>query len=991
MLGSISLCPVKLCIVSVKGQFGPLFAGLCLLTKMRRLLSVVFASLAACLAVAAFAAPTSSQLPRMLGLSEVRTQAVSQTAPTSFPLNSLFDESEVFAMASWGELRLDPSEATGGQAITGTVELFSPAPSGGTLVGISYPFPASNLVVGPNSVTVPAGQSSVSFPITTKVVNFNTTVTINAALGGDTVSDTCLLKPVEIADLTVTSPVGAGQNMVITAKIGTPVNSEVLVRVNYSNQDNFVNYLGGLRIPAGSLSGSVSLRSNPAIEGGFSGTVQAYVSSSSNSITKPYTVLPTVYRGAFVYPYVSVPGQRGFRVQRLANPRATDSTVGFAFIPAGQTYGVEPFTTPVSPTPPALTRLQMATSFANEGRLEDYLIRPASNAFAAGLNSYFAVGDGLTRHRESFCPITFDGRVLQAVVAGNTVLVLKSDGTVWSIGQGNLGQHGDGTSGVAAVKNVYTRIAGLPPVRFLAANGPSILAIDESSQVWAWGQNNLGQCGQAPSASVNIPTKISALSDIVTVAASSFAGFAIDGAGRLWSWGGNARGASGQPTTSPTPRLMPGAAGPFVALGAGIQHAFAIHADGGLFGWGLNSDGQLGDGTFTDKLTATRIPGMTHVRQVQAGLSHSILLRTPPYALADEVRTTGNNFNGQRGDGSLIGSASRSEWRGIAGSTTLVQVGAGLRNSFYVNSSSLYSWGAGAYGERGDGSFAASTNVPKLVNNSVSAVFAGGGNTLLLRGGPQNRRHEVLLFNSSTRAVQSMDFRTGALTPITNKTPNGFRVVGGGELAGSPATSEIVSLSPTNTLWYQEVNNNTIGSAVALRITLASTEVPMFFAQMDREGRDDLVSVNWANRRVLAHRFNGAVETGVYNLYTLGANETLAGVGDFNVDGDNDLLIFNSSTRQFIVKILSLGNTLATQPLVSSPSTPFVPGLLPSLDPALTPLAAGEAVSPFDVDVLFTRTNGSVELWNMSRLNRGQTGVPTPALPAGFSFGGFWR
>jgi alpha-tubulin suppressor-like RCC1 family protein len=958
---------------------------------MRRLLSVVFASLAAFLAVAAFGAPASAGLPRLLGLTETRIQSVNQNAPTAFPLNSLFDESEVFAMATWGEFRLDPSEVFGGQVITGTVELYSPAPSGGTLVGISYPFPASNHVVGPNSVTVPAGQTSVSFPINTKVVNFNQTITINAALGGDTASDTCLLKPMEISDLTVTSPVGAGQNMVITAKIGIAVSSEVLVSVNYNNRDNFVTYVGGIRIPAGSLSGSVSLRSNPAIEGGFSGTIQAYANSSSAGITKPYTVLPTVYRGAFVYPYVSVPGQRGFRVQRLANPRATDSTVGFAFIPAGQTYGVEPFTTPVSPTPPALTRLQMATSFANEGRLEDYLIRPASNAFAAGLNSYFAVGDGLTRHREAFCPITFDGRVLQAVVAGNTLLVLKSDGSVWSIGQGNLGQHGDGTSGVSAVRNIYTRIAGLPPVRFLAANGPSILAIDESSQVWAWGQNNLGQCGQAPSASVNVPTRITALADIVTVAASSFAGFAIDGAGRLWSWGGNSRGASGQPTTSPTPRLMPGAPGPFVALGAGIQHAFAIHADGGLFGWGLNSDGQLGDGTFTDKLTATRIPGITHVRQVQAGLSHSILLRTPPYAAYDEVRTTGNNFNGQRGDGSLIGSASRSEWRNIAGSPTLVQVGAGLRSGFYVNSSSLYSWGAGAYGERGDGSFTAATNTPRFIQSSVSAVFAGGGNTLLLKGGPENRRHEVLLANPATRAVQSMDFRTGALTPIVNKTPNGFRVVGGGELAGSPATSEIVSLSPTNALWYQEVNNNTIGSAVALRITLASTEVPFFFAQMDNEGRDDLVSVNWSNRRVLAHRFNGAVETGVYNLYTLAATETLAGVGDFNLDGNNDILIFNTSTRQFTVKLLSLGTTIGTSPLLASPSTPFVPGPLPALDPALTPLTAGEAKSPFDVELLFSRSNGTIEMWNMSRLNRGQTGIPTPALPAGFSFAGFWR
>lgn len=72
------------------------------------------------------------------------------------------------------------STVVGGTTATGTIFLNSPAPAGGVEATIS----TSNLIAKPQPVaTVPAGQTSVNFSVTTSAVTSNTVVTISAAIG----------------------------------------------------------------------------------------------------------------------------------------------------------------------------------------------------------------------------------------------------------------------------------------------------------------------------------------------------------------------------------------------------------------------------------------------------------------------------------------------------------------------------------------------------------------------------------------------------------------------------------------------------------------------------------------------------------------------------------------------------------------------------------------------------------------------------------------
>src|SRR6185295_20259737 len=86
-----------------------------------------------------------------------------------------------------------PFMLIGGNSIRGTVGLVMPAPAGGGVVTLSSDNPS--VVQVPASVTIPAGNSADSFPITTKPVLIGASARIDASAGGVTKSAFVYLGP----------------------------------------------------------------------------------------------------------------------------------------------------------------------------------------------------------------------------------------------------------------------------------------------------------------------------------------------------------------------------------------------------------------------------------------------------------------------------------------------------------------------------------------------------------------------------------------------------------------------------------------------------------------------------------------------------------------------------------------------------------------------------------------------------------------------------
>jgi alpha-tubulin suppressor-like RCC1 family protein len=284
----------------------------------------------------------------------------------------------------------------------------------------------------------------------------------------------------------------------------------------------------------------------------------------------------------------------------------------------------------------------------------------------------------------------------QAVAGGDAATCgLRANGTLWCWGGNSNGQLGAGIEAGwdAQLTPVQVVAAGVPAggarwsdwqaVTFRIGHACGLRA---GGTLWCWGQRSSGRLGDgyesSTSDSRNTPVQVlaadepmggAAWNDWVTVAAGGTSTCGIRAGGTLWCWGNGTDGRRGDGTTTanrgtPTQVLAAGeSAGgaawsdwTHVAVGGSgysvTGHACGIREDGTLWCWGTGNRGQRGDGT----TNATRT--------------------TPVQVLAA---------------GESAGGAAWNDWTAVAtgGSHTC-----GLRAN-----GTLWCWGAGLAGARGDG------------------------------------------------------------------------------------------------------------------------------------------------------------------------------------------------------------------------------------------------------------------------------------------------
>lgn len=234
---------------------------------------------------------------------------------------------------------------------------------------------------------------------------------------------------------------------------------------------------------------------------------------------------------------------------------------------------------------------------------------------------------------------------VQSVAAGYMFsMVLDGNGEVFTFGQGNDGQLGNGAN---ALSNSAVQVEGLSHITAIAAGKSHALALKEDGTVYAWGLNSSGQLGDGTTVSSNVPVQVSGLSDIVAITGGSVSSMALKADGSVYVWGNNgyANLGIGNYQNQVVPVKAPNL--PVIReIAMGMAHTLAVGANGKLYAAGANWSGQLGDGTTTSKSYFIQVPGLEGIVGIGTGSTHSLALKANGTVFAFGSNSSGQLCNG---------------------------------------------------------------------------------------------------------------------------------------------------------------------------------------------------------------------------------------------------------------------------------------------------------------------------------------------------------
>jgi alpha-tubulin suppressor-like RCC1 family protein len=373
------------------------------------------------------------------------------------------------------------------------------------------------------------------------------------------------------------------------------------------------------------------------------------------------------------------------------------------------------------------------------------------------MGTYGQLGNGSTTTSNVPVQVTFPAGVALSEVAGGDdhSLALSSTGTVYAWGDNANGQLGNGST-ASSDQPVLVQLPGGVTATAVAAGQQFSLALTSTGSVYAWGDGTSGALGDGATTSSDVPVPIELPGGvtITAVAAGLESAAALTSGGLVYAWGYNASGQLGDGSATdsdvPVEVQLPGGTDA-TAVASGSNNALALTSAGTIYGWGNNGYGQLGNGT----TTSSDVPVLVHL---PGGVTPSAIASEWDAGLAltstGAVYAWGLNDQGDLGNGTLTaGSATfpvppSPSYAPCSDTPVQVQLPGGVIASAVAgggqgalaltSAGAVYSWGANGFGQLGDASGAADSDVPVAValpaGDQAYSVAAGEYHDLVVLG-----------------------------------------------------------------------------------------------------------------------------------------------------------------------------------------------------------------------------------------------------------------
>jgi alpha-tubulin suppressor-like RCC1 family protein len=312
---------------------------------------------------------------------------------------------------------------------------------------------------------------------------------------------------------------------------------------------------------------------------------------------------------------------------------------------------------------------------------------------------------------------------LQAVAAGTwTGLPLPQ---LYAWGDNALGQLGEGgVSNKSSPIQIGTQIWSA-----VSAGRNNTTAVKTDGTMWSWGDNTAGNLGIEPAgltSSRSSPVQVGALTDWLLPAAGGYSSFAINTSGRLYGWGANEYGSVGDSTnTARSSPVQIGALTNWSKVSAGrSRNGVAIKTDGTMWSWGRNLYGAVGSLAIGASVNSpVQLGALTTWAEVVCGYYGSTAIKTDGTLWA-----WGRNANGQLGDNTTVDKSSpvqlgaQTDWAKVARQRFTVAV---------KTTGTLWAWGSnfgGALGLGDDVARSSPVQIGALTNWSTPSGTRGFNN-----------------------------------------------------------------------------------------------------------------------------------------------------------------------------------------------------------------------------------------------------------------------
>ena len=159
-----------------------------------------------------------------------------------------------------------------------------------------------------------------------------------------------------------------------------------------------------------------------------------------------------------------------------------------------------------------------------------------------------------------------------------------------------------------------------------------MLALKTNGTLWSWGDGGHGETANDGTVAYYTPHQIGT-STWKAVAGGLNTSYGIKTDGTLWAWGQNDKGQLGLGNTINQPfPVQVGTDTNWDKVAAGYENAIALKTNGSLWAWGDNTYGQYGNGTTTSSTTPVYIPiaGCTLANEQFLFAANGLLLAPNP-------------------------------------------------------------------------------------------------------------------------------------------------------------------------------------------------------------------------------------------------------------------------------------------------------------------------------------------------------------------------